>query len=150
LAACLCGKDEVDRLRRLSAAHSDAVEASLLAFHAVAGRTERLAELALSLGFVERWCTSAQSSNLVERRQAFAKMASLAHAPAVRMKTSDLAEMGLKDEDKQVRLEAARALIASGSAAQVTQVFEAVITDSPLNRLALAPLLRRHAGSLCF
>jgi HEAT repeat protein len=63
--------------------------------------------------------------------------------------TGEIPAGGLKDSDERVRLEAARAMVCSEDPEQVAKVFEAVLSDAPLNRMLLAPLLRRHAPQLC-
>jgi HEAT repeat protein len=149
VALYLSGSNDLTQLRSLAKACPEAVESSILAFQAMVGGTTRLAELALSLGFVEQWCTAAHSSKPAVRRRAFSRIAALAHAEPVRRVAGDLPLAGLKDSDEQVRLESARAMVCSDDPAQVARVFEAVLTDSPLNRLLLAPLLRRHGAELC-
>jgi len=149
VALYLSGANDVTKLRELTAAHPEAVEASILAFQTMVGGTSRLADLALSLGFVEHWCTAAHSRKASQRRRAFGRLAAMAHAESVRRMAGILPVSGLKDPDEQVRLEAARALVFSEDAEQVAQVFDAVLTDAPLNRMLLAPLLRQHAAVLC-
>lgn len=149
VALYLGGANDSGKLRALTAAHPEAVEASILAFQSMVGGTSRLADLALSLGFVEHWCTAAHSRKVAQRRRAFARLAALGHAESVRRMAGTLPLEGLKDSDEQVRLESARILVFSEDTEQVAQVFDAVLTDAPLNRMLLAPLLRRHAAELC-
>ena len=149
IAVHLGGSNDLTQLRALTAAHPEAVQVSILAFQAMVGRTTRLAELALSLGFVEHWCEAAHSSDLAGRRRAFSGIAALAHAEPVRRRAGNIPALGLQDADEQVRLEASRALICSEEPAQVARVFEAVLRDAPLNRALLAPMLRSHAAALC-
>jgi HEAT repeat protein len=149
VALYLGGNNDLTQLRRLAKACPGAVESSILAFQAMVGGTTRLAELALSLGFVEQWCVGAHSSKRAVRRRAFSRIAALSQAEPVRRVAGDLPVVGLKDHDEQVRLESARAMVCSEDPAQVAQVFEAVLTDAPLNRMLLAPLLRRHGAELC-
>ena len=149
VALYLSGSNELTQLRNLAKVSPEAVESSILAFQSMVGGTMRMAELALNLGFVEQWCTEAHSKKAAVRRRAFARIAALAPAEPVRRVAGDLPVTGLKDRDEQVRLESARAMVCSDDPAQVAQVFEAVLTDAPLNRMLLAPLLRRHAAELC-
>jgi len=149
IALYLGGSNDLNRLQALATTHRRAVESSILSFQAIIGGTPRLAELAVNLGFVAQWCALSRSTKVADRRLAFAKIAAVAHAPRARQVIGNLAELGLKDVDEQIRLEAARALIFSDQPAQVVLVFELVLTGSPLLRLELAPLLRRHAEALC-
>jgi len=149
VALHLGGNNDLTQLRRLAKTHPEAVEASILAFQSMIGGTTRLAELALGLGFVEHWCEGAHSGNPARRRRAFSRIAAMAHAEPVRRMTGDIPVAGLTDSDEQVRLEAARAMVCSEDLGQVALVFEAMLTDAPLNRLLLAPMLRRYAAALC-
>lgn len=149
VALYLSGNNDLTQLRTLTKEHPEAVETSILAFQAMVGGTTRLAELALSLGFVEQWCEAVHAGKPADRRRAFSRIAALAHAEPVRRLTGDLPSIGLNDPDQQVRLEAARAMVCSEEPEQVARVFDAMLTDSPLNRMLLAPILRRHAGELC-
>lgn len=149
VALHLSGSNDLSQLRELAATFPDAVAASILGFQSMVGGTSRLAELALSLGFVEQWCTACHSRNPAERRKGFSRIAAMANAEAVRRMAGTIPAGGLKDPDEQVRLEAARAMVCSEEPEQVAQVFHAMLTDVPLNRLLLAPLMRRHAIPLC-
>ena len=73
----------------------------------------------------------------------------MAQAEPVRLAARDVPVAGLNDGDEQVRLEAARAMVCSEDPRQVAQVFEAMLRDSPLNRMLLAPMLRRYGAGLC-
>jgi hypothetical protein len=149
VALHLSGSNDLTELRGLAKAHPEAVQSSILAFQGMVGGTDRLAELALSLGFVEQWCEASHSSRVSERRRAFSRIAALSRAEPVRRMTGTIPAAGLQDVDDQVRLDASRALVCSEEPAQVARVFEAVLRDAPLNRALLAPMLRRHAAELC-
>jgi hypothetical protein len=149
VALHLSGNNDLTQLRSLAKAHPEALEASILAFQSMIGGTTRLAELALDLGLVEQWCVAAHSRKPAQRRRAFSRIAAMAHAEPVRRVAGDIPVAGLSDSDEQVRLEAARAMVCSEDPGQVARVFEAMLTDAPLNRMLLAPMLRRHAAVLC-
>ncbi|HXB71240.1 MAG TPA: HEAT repeat domain-containing protein [Candidatus Acidoferrales bacterium] len=149
VALHLSGNNDLTQLRSLAKTHPEAVEAGVLAFQSTVRGTTRLAELAVGLGLVERWCEAARSGKPAQRKRAFSRIAAMAQAEPVRLAARDVPVAGLNDSDAQVRLEAARAMVCSEDPRQVAQVFEAMLRDAPLNRMLLAPMLRRYAAGLC-
>jgi HEAT repeat protein len=149
VALHLSGNNDLTQLRLLAKSHPEALEVSILAFQSMVGGTTRLAELALALGLVERWSKAAHSGKPAQRRRALSRIAAMAHAEPVRRVAGEVPIAGLSDPDEQVRLAAARAMVSSEDPGQVARVFEAMLTDTPLNRMLLAPMLRRYAAELC-
>jgi hypothetical protein len=150
LAAYLCGSRELGNLRALADAHPNRLCEMLLEYQTrVAGRREELCELAIALGFVDRWLRETQSSNVATRRAAFGRIAAVAHHEPVRRLARDTASKASRDSDEQIRLNAARILLAGGRELDITQVFEAVMMETPRVRSALAAELRQHSLALC-
>ena len=151
LAVYLGGNSDLVRLKDLARQYPVQVEETILAFQGKLGGRERarLGLLAYYLGFVAGWCEKAKSTDPAVRRTAFARIAALSHCEAVRQMSGGIPMRGLKDPDAQVRLEAVRALIHSEEKENINLAFEAALAATPLARLQLAPLLRRHAFLLC-
>ena len=150
LAAYLCGSRELEKLRALAEAHPNALCEMLVEYQTrVACRREELCELAIALGFVQRWLRDTRSASLARRRAAFARIAAVArHEPVCRM-ARETASQSSRDPDEQIRLNAARILLAGGRELDITQVFEAVMMETPGIRSAIAAELRQHAPALC-
>jgi hypothetical protein len=150
LAAYLCGSRELGTLRGFAGAHPGHLCETLLAYQVrAAARREELCELAIALGFVDRWLRDARSANLARRRTALVRIATVAHHQPVFRMVREFAAQASRDPDEQIRLHAARILLAGGRELDITQVFEAVMMDTPGIRSALAAELRPHAVALC-
>ncbi len=150
LAAYLCGSRELEKLRALADAHPNALCEMLLEYQVkVACRREELCELAIALGFVNRWLRETGSGNLARRRAAFARIAAVARHEPVRRMAREIACQASRNPDEQIRLNAARILLAGGRELDITQVFEAVMMETPGIRSAMAAELRQHAPALC-
>jgi hypothetical protein len=150
LSVYLGGNRDLTQLRTLTANYPEEVQRIVLRYQTVvAGRREELAELSIHLGFVQRWCHQMHSKQLVERQQAFACVAAVAHYEPVRRFIGNIPSTAFRDPDEQIRLEAARILIAAEDPAELVRVFEALLTDTATVRDAIAPELSRHAILLC-
>lgn len=150
LAIYLGGNSDLERLRALSKANPKETEQSMLAFRARIGvGGERLGDLALKLGLVQRWCSAAESPDSGVRRRGFARMAAFACYEPVRRYIGDIPVKALGDPDELVRMEAARAVAASDNIEEIERVFDLVLADSPMIRVLVAPELRQHANRLC-
>ena len=71
-----------------------------------------------------------------------------AYEPCRRV-AGDLLLHALEDDDPEVRLPAARALVQSGGIDEIGQVFELAVSQNHLIRILLTEDLRRHAAALC-
>ncbi|MDR3700183.1 MAG: hypothetical protein P4L56_11140 [Candidatus Sulfopaludibacter sp.] len=150
LAAYLCGSRELGALRALADAHPGHLCEMLLAYQVrVAARREELCELAMALGFVDRWLRETRSATLARRRTAFVRIATVAHHQPVFQKVRELACKASRDTDGQIRLNADRILLAGGRDVDITHVFEAAMMETSGIRSALAGELRLHAVALC-
>jgi hypothetical protein len=145
------GSNDPTRIRQFTRSHRDLLENCLLQYHATMsgdGRN-RLAELALDIGLVHRWCEEAASRAPVKRRVALARLAMVAeHEPSRRISV-EILHKGLKDTDEYARLEAARTLIHTGDEDDLAEIFRAAVRHSLLVRLILADELRHHVLTLC-
>ncbi len=146
----LCGSNDLTRLRALASSHPGEVQQALLRYQSVVGgQREELCALALSLGFVQAWWYDAQSRDVAERRPAFAALAALAHHEPVRRMVREIAEKAFRGHDDQVRVDAARILLAGGEPDAVLLVFEAALSLAPDTRKTIDAELSRHAAVLC-
>ncbi len=146
----LAGADKVEQLRRFLEPDSAALSEGLLLFRgAVAGGAkERLCELALELGLVRDWCARARSSNALNRREAFARLAFVSSYEPCRRLAGELQAAAIGDPDEDTRISAARGLVQSEEAATLDSVFEFALASDPLTRAVLAGDLRRHTAEL--
>lgn len=151
LSIFMGGNPDFSALRGLAKAYPGVVEQSILGFQAKLGGSERerLAALAINLGFVDQWCLQAKSPNPQMRCMAHARIAASSHSPAIRRMAGNIPLKGLDDPDEQVRVEAARSLAYAEDPEQVIRAFEVTLASSPLARIHFAGLLRRHALLLC-
>jgi hypothetical protein len=110
---------------------------------------DRLCDLALELALVHDWGQDTRSREPAVRRMAYARLAFVsAYEPCQRV-VGDLVTRALDDADPEVRLPAARALVQSGTIAQIGQVFELAASQNLLIRILLTEDLRRYAAELC-
>jgi hypothetical protein len=86
LSIFMGGNPDFSALRGLAKAYPGVVEQSILGFQAKLGGSERerLAALAINLGFVDQWCLQAKSPNPQMRCMAHARIAASSHSPAIR------------------------------------------------------------------
>ncbi len=107
LAAYLCGSRELGALRAFADAHPGQLCETLLAYQVTAAaRREELCELAVSLGFVDRWLHDVRSVSVARRRTAFVRIATVAHHQPVFRMVRELAAQASRDPDEQIRLHA--------------------------------------------
>jgi len=150
LSVYLGGNRDSTRLRTFAAEHTGELQETMLRYQTVvAGRREEIAELFIHLGFMQRWCHQMHSKQLVERQQAFACVAAVAHYEPVRRFIGNIPSTAFRDPDEQIRLSAARILIAAEESDELVRIFEAALTDTQAMRDALAPEFSRHAILLC-
>jgi hypothetical protein len=144
------GANESTAIREYSRTHREALENCLLQYYATlsgAGR-DRLADLAMDLGLVQRWALEAQSHSAARRRAALARLSMVAaHEPSRRLSGETLHE-ALRDPDGYARLEAARTLIHSGGESEVAEIFRVAVGHSLMVRIILADDLRKHVLTL--
>jgi hypothetical protein len=150
LSVYLGGNRDSGRLRALAAANPDRTREAIFRFQAlVAGRREELCDLTIELGYVERWCEQAHSAKVKERREAFSYISAVADYEPVRRLVGNIPAKAVRDPDEQIRLEAARILLAAGIPEDVVRVFEGALSDTPGVRLGIAAELGRYATLLC-
>jgi hypothetical protein len=144
------GNNDHSAIREFSRSHRDALENCLLQYYATLSGTgrDRLADLALELGLVQRWALDAQARSAARRRSALARLSMVAaHEPSRRL-SGDTLRDALKDPDGYARLEAARTLIHSGDDSEVAEIFRVAVGHSLMVRIILADDLRKHVLTL--
>jgi hypothetical protein len=150
LSVFLGGNRDSSRLRALVAAHTEEVQDTILRYQTiVAGRREEICELAIQLGYVQRWCHKMHSTKIVERRKAFACVSAVAHYEPVRRLIGNIPSSAFQDPDEQIRLEAARILLSTGEPAELLRVFQGALVDTQEFRQMIARDLGRYAIPLC-
>jgi hypothetical protein len=150
LSVYLGGNRDSTRLRTFATEHAAELQETMLRYQTiVAGRREEIAELFIQLGYMQRWCHQMHSKLLAERQQAFVCVAAVAHYEPVRRFIGKIPSNAFRDPDEQIRLAAARILIAAEEPVELVRVFEAALADTQAMRDALAPEFSRHAILLC-
>jgi hypothetical protein len=151
LVTYLSGSNDQTLIREFVRTSRSDVEETLLEFHGTVGGSarDRLCDLALELALVHDWCRDALSKDRLTRRKAYARLAFVCAYEPCRRLAGDLLLEALKDTDPEVRLSAARALVQSGSIADLGRVFRLAVSQGLLIRVLLASDLRRHATELC-
>ena len=146
----LCGNTDLTRLHALASQYPEEMQAALIRYEGlVAGQRDDVANLAIALGFVQAWWYDAQSRDVEERRAAFVSLGAFARQEPVRRMIAEVAVKGFRDPDEQVRLNAARVLVASGEQAAVERVFEGALSLAPDARIALSGEIAPFADMLC-
>jgi hypothetical protein len=147
----LAGSNDQTRIREFARDHHAEFVDSLLDFHGAVGGSarDRVCDLALELALVKEWCYAAASKDQLTRRQAYTRLSFVSAYEPCRRVTGDLLEQALEDDDPEVRLPAARALVQSGSKGDLGRVFRLAVSQNLLIRILLAEDLRRHATELC-
>jgi hypothetical protein len=151
LVLYLAGSNETAELRRLARTHRREFTEAVVAFrNTVSGDTrDRLCNLALDLALVHDWCEETRSRDPIRRRTAYARLSfACAYEPCYRV-AGELLTLGLRDQDREVRLAACRALLQAGDMPNVEKVFEFAASHNLLVRILLADDLRRYAIPLC-
>jgi hypothetical protein len=147
----LAGSNEETRIREFVRTNRLDVGDAVLSFQGtVSGSArDRLCDLALELALVHDWGQDTHSREPAVRRTAYARLAFMcAYEPCQRV-VGDLVTRALEDADPEVRLPAARALVQSGTIAEIGRVFELAASQNLLIRILLTEDLRRHAAELC-
>jgi hypothetical protein len=147
----LSGSNDQTIIRAFAKTNRSELVDSLLEFHGTVGGSarDRLCDLALELAMVHDWCNDAASRDRLVRRNAYSRLSFVCAYEPCRRVAGDLLLQALQDADPEVRLPAARALVQSGSIAELGQVFRLAISQSLLIRILLSEDLRRHAAELC-
>lgn len=150
VGAYLCGSNDLSKLKSLAASHPADVQDNILRYQAlVAGHRDELGSLAVQLGLVQSWWYDAQGRNAIERRKAFASLAALAHCESVQRMSGDVARKAFQGTEDEVRVDAARILLAGGNPDDVRSVFAAALSMPPDAHTLLGAELARHAAALC-
>jgi hypothetical protein len=151
LADYLSGSNDQTRIREFARSNRAEFVDTLLEFHGTVGGSarDRLCDLALELSLVYDWCRDAGSKDQLVRRKAYTRLSFVCAYEPCRRVAGDLLLQALKDADPEVRLPAARALVQSGTIAELGQVFRLAVSQSLLIRILLSEDLRRHATELC-
>ena len=150
LSVYLGGNRDTTVLLGLAKDHPAEVRDTILQYQTiVAGQREELCELAIALGYVQNWWWEAQSPDLAERRKAFSYISALSYCEPVRRIVIDVVAKASQDPDEQIRLDAARTLLAGGDPAEVTRVFQVAMDAGPAVRDAFAAEFSQHAILLC-
>jgi hypothetical protein len=147
----LAGSNDDARIREFVHTNRLDVGNAVLSFQGtVSGSArDRLCDLALELALVHDWGQDTRSREPAVRRMAYARLAFVsAYEPCQRV-VGDLVTRALDDADPEVRLPAARALVRSGTIAEIGQVFELAASQNLLIRILLTEDLRRYAAELC-
>ena len=150
ISVYLGGNHDASALRALTLAYPEEVQETLLRYQSlVAGRREELCELTITLGYIYRWCQEMHSNDAKTRRKAFSCISAVAHYEGVRRQIGNIPATAFTDPDEQIRLEAARILLSSGTPADVASVFEGVVWGTPGVRSGIGGELGRYAIELC-
>lgn len=141
LASVAVGDGDRERLRWLARHHPRPFEIIFTEFlSSFSGQVNsELRILAVELGLVERWRRAARSRNFLVQNTALANLGRIGYAidPGL-----------LRHPLEQTRVEAARALLASGSANASRLVFRMLPDQSLLGRILLADSLRPFATEI--
>ena len=151
LVEYVAGNEDLTAIRAFAETHREELEDGLLQYQAAlsGGGRDRLADLAIELSLVQRWCQETRSRSVARRRTALSRLAMVAaHEPSRRVASDTLLE-ALDDSDREARLEAARTLIHSGDTEVIVEIFRLATTQPMIVRAVLADDLRRYALDLC-
>jgi hypothetical protein len=142
LASVSIGDGDRERLRWLAQHHPRPFEIIFTEFlSSFSGQINlELCILAVELGLAERWRHATRSRNFLVQKTALANLGRIGHAIDPRL---------LRHPVEQTRIEAACALLASGSADAPAQVFKMLPDQSLLGRIRLADSLRPFATEIC-
>ena len=140
LASVSVGDGDRERLRWLSQHHRRPFEIIFTEFLSSFGGqiNSELRILAVELGLAERWRHAIRSRNFLVQKTALANLGRIGHAIDPRL---------LRHPVEQTRIEAACALLASGSTDAPAQVFKMLPDQSLLGRIRLAALPVLRYGS---
>jgi HEAT repeat protein len=150
LVEFLAGGTDESLFRSHIRTHAGDIADVILLFQTTVGGSarDRVCELALKLGLVERWYEESRARDLVRRRTAFASLAfTCVYEPCQRV-AGDLLIRAVNDSDEEVRLSACRGLALAGDAEHVEDLFALAIQADLLTRVVLTEHLRPHALAL--
>jgi HEAT repeat protein len=150
LADYLAGGCDDSVFRRHLARHRADVAESILLFQGTVSGSprDRLARLAIDLGFLKQWCDEARARDVVRRRGAVSRLAFACVYEPSREAAARVLHAALHDPDAEVRLSACRGLIQTGEPAEIEQAFAFALREALLARIVLAEDLRPHAAAL--
>lgn len=139
------GEDRSEALAKLRRAHAERTGLCLIeALASVRGQGhERLARLAVELGYVRRWERQLRSRNRPRRRAAVTALGEL-----IRVAGSKAIVKALSHPDEDVQLEAARVLVRDRRSEDLAQVFAFALEKPLLARVVLGGELAIHAFTL--
>jgi hypothetical protein len=142
LASVVAGDGDRERLKWLAQQHPRPFELIFTEFLSSFGGqiNSELRILAVELGLAERWHHAIRSRNFLVRKTALANLGRIGQVIDSRL---------LRHAVEQTRIEAACALLASGSADAPAQVFKMLPDQSLLGRIRLADSLRPFAAEIC-
>ncbi len=142
LASVAVGDGDRERLGWLARHHARPFEAIFTEFLSSFGGqiNAELRILAVELGLAERWRRATRSRNFLVQKTALANLGRIGQAIDPGLLAHPL---------EQTRIEAACALLASGSADAPAQVFKMLPDQSLLGRILLADSLRPVATQIC-
>jgi HEAT repeat protein len=142
LASVAAGDGDRERLRWLAQHYGRPLEVIFAEFLSSFGGqiNSELSILAVDLGLAAKWRRAAWSRNFLVQKAALANLGHIGHAIDHRL---------LQHPLEQTRIEAACALLASGSADAPRLVFKMLPDQSLLGRILLADSLRPFASAIC-
>jgi len=142
LANVTVGDGDREHLRMLARDHPRAFEIVFTEFLSSFGGQikSELSILAVEFGLAERWRRETGSRNFLVQKMALANLGRIGHSFDTAL---------LRHPLEQTRVEAAYALLSSGSADAPALVFEMLPNQSLLGRILLADSLRPFATEIC-
>ena len=145
-SAHLNGADCAAELRALRRRYPREVEQCMseLLLRVRGAASARLTDLIVDLGLVKLWKRKFRSRLASTRRDAVNRLGLLTGEAG-----RDTLVRALGDPNDEVKLEASRALISAGGAAELAAVFRTAVHDSLLVRAILTEALRPYASLLC-
>ncbi len=150
LVEFLAGGTDESLFRSYIRTHAGDVADVILLFQTTVGGSarDRVCELALKLGLVDRWYEESRARDVVRRRTAFASLAFACVYEPCRRVAGDTLIRAVNDSDEEVRLSACRGLALAGDAEHVQDLFALAIQSDLLTRVVLTEHLRPHALAL--
>jgi hypothetical protein len=150
LVEFLAGGTDESVFRSHIRTHPADVADIILLFQTTVGGSarDRICDLSLKLGLVDRWSEESSASDVVRRRRAFASLAFACVYEPCRRVAGDLLIRAVNDGDEEVRLSACRGLALAGDPDHVQDLFALTIQSDLLTRVVLTEHLRPHALAL--
>ena len=133
LVEYLAGNNDLSPLRVFVDASRRDVADAILGFQGRVGgdARDRLCELAIEFALVHDWCQEAHSKDVVRRRVAVNRLAFVCANEPCRRVAGDLLLGLLEDDDREVRLSAARALVESGGTEDIEEASQCFVQGNP-------------------